>query len=187
MTNASTMKARNTKAKIRAMTIDSIVSRNPSARGMYAEPPALEVLSDGVAVVVDSENFEEVRPKAAVAANVGAGPDIIIATGEDHLQYPDQLVDLGPHPLDGRRIEARLGEGEAQHLEHVVACPGQGLDPAGQPVVVEIEGDAGREIGELALVLAGIIRAGAFVEQRHREDRQALLVGRVAGGGFPAR
>jgi multiple sugar transport system substrate-binding protein len=48
----------------------------------------------GVAVVVDSENFEEVRPKAAVAANVGAGPDIIIATGEDHLQYPGQLVDL---------------------------------------------------------------------------------------------
>jgi multiple sugar transport system substrate-binding protein len=48
----------------------------------------------GVAVVVDSENFEEVRPKAAVAANVGAGPDIFIATGEDHLQYPGQLVDL---------------------------------------------------------------------------------------------
>jgi multiple sugar transport system substrate-binding protein len=48
----------------------------------------------GVAVVVDSENFEEVRPKAAVAANVGAGPDIIIATNEDHLQYPNQLLDL---------------------------------------------------------------------------------------------
>ncbi len=48
----------------------------------------------GVAVVVDSENFEEVRPKAAVAANVGAGPDIIIATGEDHLQYPTQLLDI---------------------------------------------------------------------------------------------
>src|SRR5215471_17629419 len=48
----------------------------------------------GVAVTVDSENFEEVRPKAAVAANVGAGPDIVIATNEDHLQYPGQLVDL---------------------------------------------------------------------------------------------
>jgi len=48
----------------------------------------------GVAVVVDSENFEEVRPKAAVAANVGAGPDIIIATNEDHLQYPNQLLDV---------------------------------------------------------------------------------------------
>ncbi len=48
----------------------------------------------GVSVVVDSENFEEVRPKAAVAANVGAGPDIIIATNEDHLQYPNQLLDV---------------------------------------------------------------------------------------------
>jgi len=48
----------------------------------------------GVAVAVDSENFEEVRPKAAVAANVGAGPDIIIGTGEDHLQYPAQLLDV---------------------------------------------------------------------------------------------
>ena len=48
----------------------------------------------GVAVVVDSENFEEVRPKAAVAANVGAGPDIVIATNEDHLQYPGQLLDV---------------------------------------------------------------------------------------------
>jgi len=48
----------------------------------------------GVEVRVDSENFEEVRPKAAVAANVGAGPDIIIATNEDHFQYPSQLLDL---------------------------------------------------------------------------------------------
>ncbi|HJP97128.1 MAG TPA: extracellular solute-binding protein [Rhodanobacteraceae bacterium] len=48
----------------------------------------------GVEVRVDSENFEEVRPKAAVAANVGAGPDIIIATNEDHFQYPDRLLDV---------------------------------------------------------------------------------------------
>ena len=48
----------------------------------------------GVEVRVDSENFEEVRPKAAVAANVGAGPDIIIATNEDHFQYLNQLLDL---------------------------------------------------------------------------------------------
>ena len=48
----------------------------------------------GVEVRVDSENFEEVRPKAAVAANVGAGPDIIIATNEDHFQYPNELLDV---------------------------------------------------------------------------------------------
>jgi multiple sugar transport system substrate-binding protein len=48
----------------------------------------------GVEVRIDSENFEEVRPKAAVAANVGAGPDIIIATNDDHFQYTNQLLDL---------------------------------------------------------------------------------------------
>jgi len=48
----------------------------------------------GVEVRVDAENWEEVRPKAAVAANVGAGPDIIIATDEDPQQYPEQLLDV---------------------------------------------------------------------------------------------
>jgi multiple sugar transport system substrate-binding protein len=48
----------------------------------------------GVEVRVDAENWEEVRPKAAVAANVGAGPDIVIATDDDPQQYPDQLLDL---------------------------------------------------------------------------------------------
>jgi len=48
----------------------------------------------GIEVRVDSENWEEVRPKAAVAANVGAGPDIIIGTNEDPHQYPDQLLDV---------------------------------------------------------------------------------------------
>jgi multiple sugar transport system substrate-binding protein len=48
----------------------------------------------GVEVKVDNENWEDLRPKAAVAANVGAGPDIVIGTDEDPLQYPSQLVDL---------------------------------------------------------------------------------------------
>jgi len=48
----------------------------------------------GVGVQIDSENWEEVRPKAAVAANVGAGPDIIIATDEQPHLYPDKLIDL---------------------------------------------------------------------------------------------
>ena len=41
-----------------------------------------------------SEGWEDVRPKAAVAANVGSGPDIIISTFEDAHQYPDKLVDV---------------------------------------------------------------------------------------------
>jgi multiple sugar transport system substrate-binding protein len=48
----------------------------------------------GIHVRVESENWEEVRPKAAVAANIGSGPDIIISTFEDAHQYPDKLVDV---------------------------------------------------------------------------------------------
>src|SRR5436853_6122699 len=47
-----------------------------------------------VEVRVDHEGWEDVRPKAAVAANVGSGPDIIISTFEDAHQYPDKLVDV---------------------------------------------------------------------------------------------
>src|SRR6266478_2479191 len=48
----------------------------------------------GIPVRVDAEGWEDVRPKAAVAANVGSGPDIIISTMEDAHQYPDKLVDV---------------------------------------------------------------------------------------------
>ena len=48
----------------------------------------------GVEVRVDNEGWEDVRPKAAVAANIGSGPDIIIGTFEDAHQYPDKLVDV---------------------------------------------------------------------------------------------
>ncbi|MFT3721602.1 ABC transporter substrate-binding protein [Pseudorhodoferax sp.] len=48
----------------------------------------------GVEVRVDSENWEDVRPKAAVAANTGAGPDIILSTNDDANLYPDKLLDV---------------------------------------------------------------------------------------------
>jgi multiple sugar transport system substrate-binding protein len=48
----------------------------------------------GIEVRVDKESWEDVRPKAAVAANVGAGPDIIIGTNDDPHKFPDKLVDL---------------------------------------------------------------------------------------------
>jgi multiple sugar transport system substrate-binding protein len=34
------------------------------------------------------------RPKAAVAANTGAGPDIILSTNDDANLYPDKLLDV---------------------------------------------------------------------------------------------
>jgi multiple sugar transport system substrate-binding protein len=48
----------------------------------------------GVEVRVDNEGWEDVRPKAAVAANVGSGPDIILSTFDDPNLYPEKLVDV---------------------------------------------------------------------------------------------
>jgi multiple sugar transport system substrate-binding protein len=48
----------------------------------------------GVEVRVDNENWEDVRPKAAVAANTGAGPDIILSTNDDANMYPEKLLDV---------------------------------------------------------------------------------------------
>ena len=42
----------------------------------------------GIEVRVDNEGWEDVRPKAAVAANTGAGPDIILSTNDDANLYP---------------------------------------------------------------------------------------------------
>ena len=49
----------------------------------------------GIEVRVDSEGWEDVRPKAAVAANTGAGPDIIL--------------------VDQRRCESLSGEARRRH------------------------------------------------------------------------
>jgi len=48
----------------------------------------------GVEVRVDNEGWEDVRPKAAVAANVGSGPDIILSTFDDANLYPEKLLDV---------------------------------------------------------------------------------------------
>jgi len=48
----------------------------------------------GVTVRVDSENFEDIRPKAAVAANVGSGPDIVMGWFDDPHLYADKVHDL---------------------------------------------------------------------------------------------
>jgi multiple sugar transport system substrate-binding protein len=48
----------------------------------------------GVKVRVDSESWEDLRPKSAVAANVGKGPDVVYGWYDDAHQYPDKLVDV---------------------------------------------------------------------------------------------
>jgi multiple sugar transport system substrate-binding protein len=50
--------------------------------------------STGVQVKIDKESWEDIRPKSAVAANVGAGPDIIWVWFDDAQQYPDKLMDM---------------------------------------------------------------------------------------------
>ncbi|HEY2190067.1 MAG TPA: ABC transporter substrate-binding protein, partial [Caldimonas sp.] len=48
----------------------------------------------GIPVRIDNEGWEDVRPKAAVAANTGAGPDIILSTNDDANLYPEKLLDV---------------------------------------------------------------------------------------------
>ena len=48
----------------------------------------------GVEVRIDYEGFEDVRPKAAVAANVGSGPDVIYGFFDDPHLYPEKLLDV---------------------------------------------------------------------------------------------
>jgi multiple sugar transport system substrate-binding protein len=48
----------------------------------------------GIEVRVDNEGWEDVRPKAAVAANTGAGPDIILSTNDDANLYPEKLLEV---------------------------------------------------------------------------------------------
>jgi multiple sugar transport system substrate-binding protein len=48
----------------------------------------------GVEVRVDSENWEDLRPKSAVAANVGKGPDVVYGWFDDAHQYPEKLVEV---------------------------------------------------------------------------------------------
>lgn len=48
----------------------------------------------GVEVQIDQESWEDVRPKAAVAANVGSGPDMVMSWFDDPFQYPDKLIDV---------------------------------------------------------------------------------------------
>ena len=52
------------------------------------------VEQSGVKVRVDAESWDDIRPKAAIAANVGAGPDIIMGTNDDPFKFPDKLLDM---------------------------------------------------------------------------------------------
>ena len=48
----------------------------------------------GVKVRVDNEGFEDIRPKAAMAANVGTGPDIVLGWMDDPHLFRNRLIEL---------------------------------------------------------------------------------------------
>ena len=48
----------------------------------------------GVKIRVDAESWDDIRPKAALAANIGVGPDIIMGTLDDPFKFPDKLLDM---------------------------------------------------------------------------------------------
>jgi len=60
----------------------------------YMKSVAAFTAKTGIEVKVDNESWEDVRPKAAVAANTGAGPDIILGTNDDADLYPENLLDV---------------------------------------------------------------------------------------------
>ncbi|HVG49874.1 MAG TPA: ABC transporter substrate-binding protein, partial [Rubellimicrobium sp.] len=73
----------------------------------------------GIPVQIDQESWEDVRPKAAVAANVGSGPDMVMSWFDDPFQYPDKLVDVTD-------LCTALGERDGGWYEGVKAYATQG-------------------------------------------------------------
>jgi multiple sugar transport system substrate-binding protein len=60
----------------------------------FAEHTKKFTETTGVKVKLEAESWEDIRPKAAVAANVGAGPDLIIGTLDDPFKFPEHLIDM---------------------------------------------------------------------------------------------
>lgn len=61
---------------------------------LWVENTEKYTLQTGVKVKVESQGWEDLRPKAAVAANVGKGPDVVYGWYDDAHQYPEKLIDL---------------------------------------------------------------------------------------------
>src|SRR5438045_7415330 len=60
----------------------------------WMENTANYTKATGVKVRVDHEGWEDMNPKAGVAASVGAGPDVIVGWMDTPHLYVDKLVDL---------------------------------------------------------------------------------------------
>ena len=87
------------------------LERSPSRPGRSNQSAALEAVrrakfenfaantkkfgeQTGVEVRLDADSRDGIRPKASIAANVGAGPDIIMGTNDDPFKFPEKLLDM---------------------------------------------------------------------------------------------
>ncbi len=82
----------------------------------------------GVPVNVEYITWEDVRPKAALAANLGSGPDLVMGWFDDPHIYPQKLVDVTDVAEDlGKRLggwyEVARTYGYSQALKHWIAVP----------------------------------------------------------------
>jgi len=61
---------------------------------LFAENTEKFTQATGVPVRIDVESWEDLRPRTAVSANVGEGPDIVYAWSDDPHKFADSLLDL---------------------------------------------------------------------------------------------
>ena len=61
---------------------------------LFAENTKKFIAQYGVQVDIDNEGWEDLRPKTAVAANVGSGPDIVLAWSDDPHKFASKCLDL---------------------------------------------------------------------------------------------
>ena len=81
-----------------------------------------------VPVAVEYITWEDVRPKAALAANLGTGPDIIMGWYDDPHIYPQKLVDVSDVAEGlGRQLggwyESPRTYGYSKRMKHWIAVP----------------------------------------------------------------
>jgi multiple sugar transport system substrate-binding protein len=81
----------------------------------------------GAQVNVEYITWEDVRPKAAMAANLGTGPDLVMGWYDDPHIYPQRLVDVSDVAEDlGKRLgwyDVARAYGYSKPLKHWIGVP----------------------------------------------------------------
>lgn len=97
---------------------------------VWDENTARFTRTTGVQIRTEYESWEDIRPKAAVAANIGRGPDIIMGWFDDPHQYPDRLADVNDlgNYLDRKYrfydVAKRYGQRQGRWIALPLGCAG---------------------------------------------------------------